>query len=389
MNIASGSYRQFALERVIHGTPFEGLLRAEMEQAGHRRVMLLASPRALGTPELRRVQDCLGERLAVTFAQLGDHTPVQGVLRAAKVARESDVDHLIALGGGSVIDAGKAIALCVHEGIAAPEPLLTGYPTGGVDPSRRPESASQWLRMTVLPMTLSAAEFTWFAGITDPGKGLKYIAGHPMMMAQTVLMDPALTRGMGAIDFLASGIRAVDHAAERLAALSSHPLNDAVCRQALEMLSRELPRVHRDGADLEARHQCQMAAWLSAAGAGTGVRVGASHALGHVLGAHAQVAHGVTSCVLLPAVMAWNAPVNAARQALVSEALGAKGDSAADALRRLISSIGLPTRLRDITIDRSALAAIAGKSFHDPGLTHNPRRIESTRDVEEILELAW
>ncbi|PRH89645.1 maleylacetate reductase [Labrys okinawensis] len=389
MSISSGFYRQFAMERVLHGSPFDTLLAAELEAGGHEKVLLLTAPQAVGTPDLARLETAIGNRLAGTFSGLAPHTPLEGVLKAADLARKLGADHLVALGGGSVIDAAKLIALCVHEGIDAPEGLLNKYPTAGVDPSRRPSSAGGWIRMTALPMTLSAAEFTWFAGVTDTAKGLKYVVGHPMMMAQTVIMDPALTLGMGATDFLASGIRAVDHAAERLAALTSHPFNDAVCRQALQMLSAYLPRIHKDPRDLEARQQSQMAGWLSQAGAGTGVRVGASHALGHVLGAHAGIPHGLTSCLLLPAVMTWNAGVNAERQALVSAALGADDIPAAEAIRRLVAAIELPTRLRDVGIIRDDLALIAAKSFHDPGLRNNPRPVETTADVQEILELAW
>ena len=93
--------------------------------------------------------------------------------------------------------------------------------------------------------------------------------------------------------------------------------------------------------------------------------------------------------MLLPAVMTRNGEINGDRQRLVCAALGARDIEASEAIRRLIGAIELPTRLRDLNINRNDLAAIAAKSFHDPGLRNNPRPIETTAAVREILELAW
>jgi maleylacetate reductase len=389
VSISSGYYRQFATERVLHGSPFDDLLNAEIDAAGYQKVLVLTAPQAIGTPEFARLEASIGERRVGTLLEFDPHTPIEGVLKAARLARALKADHLVAFGGGSVIDAAKVIALCMHEYIHKAGQLLDRYPTVGVDPSRRPADAEEWVRITALPVTLSGVEYTWFASVTDKAQGLKYAVGHPMMTPRTVVLDPELTLGVGIKDFLASGIRAVDHAAERLAALTSHPLNDAVCRRALEMLGECLPKVYRYSRDLVARQQAQMAVWLSQGGADTGVRGGASHALGRAIGAHAGISRGLASCALLPAVMSWNAAVNAAQQGLVSTALGAEGIPASDAIRRLIASIGLPTRLRDVNIAREDFAAIATRSLNSSHLHNNPRPIETAADVQEILELAW
>jgi maleylacetate reductase len=155
------------------------------------------------------------------------------------------------------------------------------------------------------------------------------------------------------------------------------------------MFGDALPGVLEAPDDLAKRLQCQLAAWLSISGSNSGVRVGASHALGHALGAHANIAHGLTSCVLLPSVMKWNQPANAERQRLVNRVMGHPKSDASDSIASFIRGLGLPTRLQEVGVKQHDLEAIAKKSLRDPLMRHNPRIVESYRDVLEILNMAW
>lgn len=386
---ASGLYRQYLLERVIHGVAFEQALVDELQTQDIRRAFLIAAPNAEGSEPLRRLQWALGPRLAGCCTAITQHVPLPAVLVAARQAQAVQADHLIAFGGSSVIDAAKAVAYALGEGLENTASLATMHEPGRQDPSRRPAGAERWLRITALPMTLSAAEHTYFAGVTDPQQRVKNLVAHPLMVPQTVIYDPVLTLPIQHATFLASGIKAIDHAAERLAATTSHPMSDATATQALQMLAAALPRVATQPADLGARLDCQLGAWLSITGGNAGVRVGASHALGHALGAHGGVPHGVTSCVLLPAVMRWNHAVNAAAQARVSAALGQPGMPAGDAIAALVAGLGLPQRLRELGVAEQDLPVIAAKSLHDPLMRHNPRPVERVEDALAILQTAW
>ena len=144
-----------------------------------------------------------------------------------------------------------------------------------------------------------------------------------------------------------------------------------------------------DPLDLEARLDAQLGAWMSMIGSQTGVPKGASHGIGHVLGGTAHVPHGYTSCVMLPHVLRFNAPVNADRQALVSEALGRPGEPAADVVAGLIAGLGLPTRLRDVGVKPEQLDRIAELSMHDRWIHTNPRKIDGPPVVRELLDEAW
>jgi len=118
------------------------------------------------------------------------------------------------------------------------------------------------------------------------------------------------------------------------------------------------------------------------------VPMGASHGIGYVLGAVFDIPHGHTSCIMLPAVMRWNKPVNAERQALVAAAMGRPGEDAGDALDAFIAGLGMPRGLRAVQIGPENFARIAEAAMDTPWVPRNPRRIDSPTRVREILELA-
>jgi maleylacetate reductase len=119
------------------------------------------------------------------------------------------------------------------------------------------------------------------------------------------------------------------------------------------------------------------------------VPTGASHGIGYVLGSTFGVAHGHTSCVMLPAVLAWNSAVNGERQKALSEAMGAPDRSASELIRELIAGLDQPTTLRAVGIEREDLPEVARRALSYHPVKVNPRPIRSEADVMEILDLAW
>jgi len=212
---------------------------------------------------------------------------------------------------------------------------------------------------------------------------------HALMMPAAVILDPAVTVHTPEWLFLSTGIRAVDHAVEDLCSINPTPFSDGASMQALRLLSRGLPAVKADPGDLAARLDCQMGAWMSIMGSQNGVSKGASHGIGHVLGGTADVPHGYTSCVMLPHVLRFNEPVNAARQAMVSEALGHPEMKAADAVAALIAGLGLPATLRAVDVKSEQLDTIARQSMHDRWVHTNPRKIDGPPAVRALLDAAW
>jgi alcohol dehydrogenase class IV len=124
------------------------------------------------------------------------------------------------------------------------------------------------------------------------------------------MLDPAITVHTPEWLWLSTGIRAVDHCVEGICSAEANPYADAQALHGLSLLTRGLPRVKADPADIEARLDCQIGSWLSMGPLASGVPMGASHGIGYVLGAAFDIPHGHTSCIM-PAVMRWNKPANA------------------------------------------------------------------------------
>jgi alcohol dehydrogenase class IV len=168
----------------------------------------------------------------------------------------------------------------------------------------------------------------------------------------------------------------------------ANPFGDAQALQGLKLLARGLPGVRADPQNLAARLDCLLGAWLSMGPLATGVPMGASHGIGYVLGALFGVPHGHTSCLMLPAVMRWNKPANAARQDLVAAAMDRAGEDAGDALDAFIGALGMPRSLGAVGIGPESFDVIAAQAMNTPWVPRNPRRIDGPARVREILELA-
>jgi maleylacetate reductase len=240
-----------------------------------------------------------------------------------------------------------------------------------------------------VPTTLSAGEFSAIAGVTDERTRVKELIRHPRIIPAAVVLDPAVTVHTPEWLFLSTGIRAVDHCVEGVCSAEAHPYGDAQALRGLALLVEGLRRVKADPRDLRARLDCQIGAWLSMGPLASGVPMGASHGIGYVLGAVFDIPHGHTSCVMLPAVMRWNRPANAERQAMAAAAMGGRpGEEAGDLLDAFIAGLGMPRSLAAVGVGRDRFDRIAEGAMATPWVPRNPRRIDGPAQVREILELA-
>ena len=179
-------------------------------------------------------------------------------------------------------------------------------------------------------------------------------------------------------------MRGIDHAVETICSVDAHPYCDGLALHALRLFAQALLRSD----DLAARLACQQASWLAGSSIAR-ANYGASHGIGHALGAFAEVPHGYTSCVMLPHVMRYNERVTRAKQRLIAEALGRPGVPAADAIAELIGVLKQPTTLRAVGVKREQLPKIAEAAMHNLWVRTNPQPIRSPEDVLQILEAAW
>lgn len=369
------------MEAVIHGTPAATALVEEAERLGARRVFVIASGTLCReTNEVDKLKEALGDHCARVFDQMGAHVPRGDVIAATEAAREVKADLIVTIGGGSPTDGAKAVALCLANDIREAEAIdrLCGDA----------EIFAPTVPQISIPTTLSAGEFSDIAGVTNEATGTKDILRHPGLMPRAVILDARVARHTPEWLFLSTGVRAIDHCVEGICSQEANPFGDAQALHGLRLLAGGLRRVKAGAADLQARQDCLLGAWLSMGPLTSGVPMGASHGIGYVLGARYGVPHGHTSCLMLPAVMAWNASVNADRQALVAAALGDANAPAADLLHGLIEGLEQPRGLLANDISRDLFPEIAKAALHTPWVPKNPRAISGADDVLQILELA-
>ncbi|HZC17238.1 MAG TPA: iron-containing alcohol dehydrogenase [Caulobacteraceae bacterium] len=379
----SGTHRNSLQEQVFYGRPALGALRELASSFGAQRLMITSTASLAGSDGLaRRLAAELGPPCVGVFSEISAHSPREAVIAGAHAARRLDADLLVAVGGGSVIDATKVMQLVLWAGLDRAE-QLDGL-RAGADLAK----LTVGVRMVAVPTTLSAAEFTAFAGITDVVHQSKEGYAHTLLAPRAVVLDPAATLTTPPSLWFSTGMKAVDHAVEQLCNPLRSPYADALAEAGLKGLARGLPATRDAPGDLDARLDCQIGMWLAMAGASSGRGLGASHAIGHTLGGTYGVPHGLTSAVALPAVLAWNEAAAPGRQALVAALMGRPELSASSAVKALAHGLGLPTDLAAVGIRPDQFRAIAEHTLHDRGVRSNPRPIAGADDIVAILELA-
>ena len=374
-----------AMDEVVFGEPAAEAVAAQMDRLGKSRAFLMVSGTLRReTDAVAKIERALGGRCAAIFDAMPQHTPREAVIAAAEQARAAKADLIVTIGGGSITDGAKAVQLCLANDISDVAGMDAIRAVKGAPP---PMNAPH-VRQISVPTTIAGGEFSAQAGVTNTATKFKELFRHRLAIPHAVILDPAITLHTPEWLFLSTGIRAVDHCVEGICSREAHPYADAQALKGLSMLASGLPRVKADPNDLAARMDCQIGTWLSTGALTSGVPMGASHGIGYVLGSAHGVPHGYTSCVMLPSVMRWNKSANAEHQALVSEAMGHKGEDASEVLDRFIRNLGMPRSLREVRVTSEHFDSIAKQAMSTPWVPRNPRTISGPADVREILDLA-
>ena len=393
-----GEFNPTVPSRIVFGRGKVSNLHEELEDLGSRRVLLLSGKTlAEKTDAVQRVAQGIGDKLVATYSGLSQRAPLATAVQAAKLAVENEVDTLVGVGGSTVSDAARMIAVMMAEGITSEEQLrrLGEQSDGMLEPDLQ---GKQLPWQVSIPTTLSAGEFNIGGGnVLDDRGGHKIRVRHPSLFAHLIVLDPEITEGTPDWLWLSTGVKALDHCIERIYSAGNQPAVDAPVLAAAELLFNYLPKSKEQDRDLDARLQCLMGAWLSMMGA-PNFGVGLSHALGHVIGVKYSVGHGYTSCVTQPYVMEYNRPASAQKQAMLARAAGletkgfsdeAAAEAAARAVDEFILGLGMPHRLRDLEIPREDFSAIAELTLGDGGCRSNPVPITRVDQVVEVLESSF
>ena len=327
-------------------------LGADLKRASSTRVFLVVTGSVARNAELMGLLERAAKgQIVGRFSAIGQHAPVRAIAAAASAAREAGADALLSAGGGSPIDAAKAVAWSLASGIDLAAP-------GALAQARAVRLAGKRvLPHFAVPTTLSVAELSGQAGFSADGTHEKVGVSAPELVPAAVYYDAALAVHTPLDLWLSTGIRAVDHAVETLLAAGEHPLPDASALEALRRLRPGLLAVKQDPSSREARTECQLGAWLSYLLPGPAAK-GLSHTLGKRIGSRHGIPHGVTSCMLLPHAMRFFAARAPKPLTRIAAALGVEEPgplAAADAVQRLVAELGLPQHIAAFGLSQADL----------------------------------
>ncbi|RQT48190.1 maleylacetate reductase [Burkholderia cepacia] len=323
--------------RVIFGAGSLDHLEREVLELGAQRALVLC------TPEQRDLAQHIVERLGARAAGLYDratmHVPIEIARDAQAFARSCGADCAIAIGGGSTIGLGKAIAL---------------------------ESS---LPILAIPTTYAGSEMTPIYGLTEGG--IKRTGSDARVLPKTVIYDPALTVTLPVELSVTSGLNAIAHAAEGVYANNANPVMSLVAEEGIRALARGLPGVRRNTADLGARGDALYGAWLCGMVLGN-VGMALHHKLCHTLGGSFNLPHAPTHTVVLPHALAYNAAHAPDAMQRIARAIGT--NDAARGLYALALDNGAPVSLKAIGMQEADLDRAADLAAANP--YWNPRPIE-------------
>ena len=335
--------------RVVFGSGTLSAAKAEIERLGGKRALVLTTPQQ--EAQGAKLGSALGPFYAGLFAGATMHTPVEVTEQALVAMKACDADCVVSLGGGSTTGLGKALA------------LRTG------------------VNQICIPTTYAGSEMTPILGETKDG--LKTTVRSNDVLPETVIYDVDLTLSLPAGLAATSGINAIAHAVEALYARDRNPVISLMAEEGIRALASALPAIAAKSDDREARTEALYGAWLCGVCLGT-VGMALHHKLCHTLGGTFDLPHAETHTIVLPHVLAYNAPAVPDAMARIARAIGAA--DAAQGLYDLARRLNAKLALRDIGmpergIDKAADLAVTNAYW-------NPRPLERNA-IRDLIARAW
>ena len=388
------AFRFYNPVKIISGETALDNLGHELGQLGANRPLIITDQGVSKAGLIRLVKTAL-ENANITPTVLYDRVPPDSspaiVDEAANVFRNNDCDAIVSVGGGSVIDTGKAVNLVVSEGA---DSLMTLV---GVKlrKAMRP--------FIVIPTTAgTGSEVTYAAMIRDEENNQKLLFASYQLFPKTAILDPRMTLSLPPLVTAATAIDALTHAIEACICKPKNPFSEAHAMMAVKLIREHLPGVLADANDLQGRFYLANAACMAGA-AFSNSGVGVIHALGHALGGVCHVPHGVAMNIFLSHGIAYN--LSAVRKEVGQLLLALAGPELyvqtpqgerpakmiAEILKlqnRLYELAQLPRTLKEAGVKRNALEEIAQKAIKDPALVFNPLPVTHA-DALKLLEKAY
>lgn len=317
---------------------------------------------------------------AEIFADIKGNPNLQNVIDGVDFCHEGGFDGVIAIGGGSALDAAKTIALMAGQ--SRPlwdfEDIGDNYLRVNVD---------GMLPVIAIPTTAgTGSEVGRAAVITDPATKTKKLIFHPKMLPERVILDPTLTVGLPAFLTAATGMDALSHSLEAFCAPGFHPMADGIAVEGMRLVNKHLITAVNEPDNLEARMAMLCASSMGATAFQKGL--GAMHALAHPLGAQYDAHHGLLNAILMPYVLRQNRDAIDHKLSYLARALDLphyNANAFIDWVLSLRESIGIPHTLKAINIDETVLNTIGKDACADPSAGTNPIPLT----VEEYQDITY
>jgi len=343
---------------------------------------LIVTDRTLGQTDLvRTIQKALGNKCIGIFPDIVPDTGLHIVNAGAEYGRRLDADVLVSVGGGSVIDTAKGMAICLAEGGKLEDHAGFNILSGPVTPH------------IVIPTTAgTGSEVTYAAVIKDHEQKRKLLFADNHLFPNVAILDPLMTVGLPRLMTAATGMDALSHCVEAIHSRQSEPIADALALHGIRMIKEYLPKAAKNGGDIVARGEMLIAACIAGA-AFSNAQVGMVHAMAHSIGAKFGVPHGIANSILLPHCVLYNLDACLDRYAQIAQAMGKDvigmeplkaAEQAPSAIWEFTKAIGMPQTLREVNVEESGLEQCAMDALMDGSIVYNPKLIF---DPDEILKV--
>ena len=381
--------RMILNETSYFGCGCRSVIADEIKNRGFKKVLVVTDPALLkiGVAQLvTAVLDKAGIAYEV-FSGLKANPSIRNVTDGVAAFKAAGADCLVAIGGGSAIDTAKGIGIVAANPSFADVRSLEGVAA----------TKNRSMPIIALPTTAgTAAEVTINYVITDEENRKKMVCVDPKDIPVVAAVDAELMMGLPKSVTASTGMDALTHAIEGYITKGAWGMTDMMHLEAIRLIAKHLRAAVADGKDVVAREGMALAQYTAGMGF-SNVGLGIVHSMAHPLGAFYDTPHGVANALLLPFVMAYNAPAAKAKYGEIAKAMGVKlgrmkGDQAAeaaiDAVRKLSVDVGIPQRLREIGVKEADLPALSQSAFNDVCTGGNPRDT-SPAEILEIYKKAF
>ncbi|MCI1944737.1 iron-containing alcohol dehydrogenase [Clostridium luticellarii] len=367
--------------KIIYGENSVNMVGEQTEKYGRKVMIITGRYSSKKSGALDKITDALRAKKLdfIVFDKIESDPGVDTVRQGVKIAREKGIEVIVALGGGSTLDASKAISIVTENG-------------GDIVDYESKIPDMEGIPIIAVPTTAgTGSEVSKFSVITDTERKIKMLISSDFLIPKVAVLDPELTMTMSQGVTAATGMDAFTHAIEAYISKAAQPMSDIYAVKAMRIISSNLSKAVLKGDDIEARKNMligQMYAGLAFSNSSTAL----VHSMSRPIGAYYGVAHGLANALLLTEVMKFNRAACQEKFRNIARAVGENVDGksvressymAVESVKNIFLDTGLPTRLRDVGVDKENFKVMAEDALKSKTTELNPRK----PDVKQLVEI--